>query len=89
MFIHSYFAQQRHRDLITAAETARLARRRHPVRPRLRHAKHRRAVCVSRCPGVRVDHLAAQAGWPYLWPAASQLVRAAWPLNRARRSAGA
>jgi hypothetical protein len=46
-------------------------------------------VCVSRCPGVRVDHLAAQAGWPYLWPAASQLVRAAWPLNRARRSAGA
>ncbi len=38
MFIHPYFAQQRRRDLIAAAETARLARAartRHPAWPRL------------------------------------------------------
>lgn len=46
MFIHPYFAQQRHHDLIATAETARLAgatRRRRPARPHLRRASHLKA----------------------------------------------
>jgi hypothetical protein len=89
MVIHPYVAQQRHRELIVTAETARLAHRRCPARARLRRAKHQRAMFVSRCPGDRVDDLTAQAGWSYILPAASQLVRSGWPLSRVRGSAEA
>jgi len=43
MFIHPYLARQRHRDLIAAAETSRLApaaRNRRKARPRPRRATH-------------------------------------------------
>ena len=43
MFIHPYLAEQRHRDLIAAAETDRLAdaaRSRHPAWLRMRRITH-------------------------------------------------